>query len=65
MLRLHLWHTVVPELGVELELLLQANATATVNLSCICDLHCTLQQCWILKPLHEARDLICILLNPN
>ena len=26
------------------------------NLSCFCDLCCSLQQCWMLNPLSEARD---------
>ena len=31
--------------------------------SCICDLHHSLWQCWILNPLSEARDRICVLTN--
>ena len=31
-------------------------ATETPDLSHICDLHCSLQQHWILNPLSEARD---------
>ena len=31
-------------------------ATATQDLSLICDLHHGLPQCWILNPLSEARD---------
>ena len=48
----------VPELEVELELQLLAYNTAMAILdpSCICDLHLTLQPCWILNPLSEARD---------
>ena len=51
-------HMEVPGLGVELELQLPAYATATAiqDPSCICDLHCSLQQCRILNPLSEARD---------
>ena len=30
------------------------------NLSCICNLHHSLQQCWILSPLSKAKDGICI-----
>ena len=48
----------VPRLGAELELQLQAYTTATEmwDLSCACDLHCSLWQCWILlDPLSEAR----------
>ena len=29
----------------------------------ICDLHCSLQRCWILKPLIETRDGICTLMD--
>ena len=48
----------VPRLMVELELQLPAytTATATPNLSHICDLGCSLQQCQILNPLSKARD---------
>ena len=47
------------ELGVEseLQLLAYATATATPDLSGICDLHPSLWQRWILNPLNEARDL--------
>ena len=31
-------------------------AIATLDLSHISDLHCTLQRCWILNPLSEDRD---------
>ena len=57
-LGLHLQHMEVPRLGVEPELQLPAYATAIAMLdpSCICDLHCSLQQCRILSPLYEARD---------
>ena len=45
-------------LGVELELQLAAHttATATLDLSCICDLCHSLWQCRICNPLSEARD---------
>ena len=57
-LGLHLGHMKVSRLGVELELQLPAHArgTATLDLSHIHDLHHSLQQCWILNPLSEARD---------
>ena len=59
-LGLHLWHTEVPRLGLELELQLPAYPTATATTmqdpSCICELCCSLQQHWILKPLSKARD---------
>ena len=48
----------VPRLGVklDLQLLAYATATATQDLSRICDLHCSLWQYWILSPLSEVRD---------
>ena len=53
----------VPSLGVELELqlLVYATATATWDLSSVCDLHHSSQQRWIPHPLSEARDKTCIL----
>ena len=52
------WHMEVSRLGVESELQLRAYATATVtwDLSCICNLHHSSQQCQIPNPLSEARD---------
>ena len=52
-------HIEVPGLGVKLELQLLAYATvsATLELSHICSLLCSLQQRQILYPLREARDL--------
>ena len=35
-------------------------ATATPDPRYICDLRYSLQQCWILNPLSEARDQTCI-----
>ena len=48
----------VPRLEVESELWLLAytTATATRDPSCICDLHHSLRQYWILNLLSEARD---------
>ena len=48
----------VPRLATELELQLLAYATATASrdMSCICDLCYSLQQCQILNPLSKARD---------
>ena len=45
-LRLHLWHTQVPKLGVEseLQLLAYAIATAMQDLSRICNLHYSSQK---------------------
>ena len=53
-----LWHMDVPRLGVLLELQLPAytRATATRDLSRVCNLHHSSQQCRILNPLIEARD---------
>ena len=50
----HLQHMEVPKLGVESEL--QLPATATPDLSCVCDLHHSSWQCRILNPLSEAMD---------
>ena len=36
-------------LGVQSELQLSPNTTATLDPSCICDLSCSLWQCWILN----------------
>ena len=62
-LGLHPRHLKVPRLGVqsELQLLAYITATATRDLGCICDLHQSSQQCWILNPLSEARDQTCVL----
>ena len=48
----------VPRLGVkpELQLLAYTTARATLDLRGICDLYCSLQQCWILNSLSEASD---------
>ena len=50
-------------LGVELKLQLldYTTATTTPYLSCVCDLCCSSQQCWILNSLSKARDHIHIL----
>ena len=55
---LHLWHMDVPWLGAESEPQLPAyiTATATWDLSHICDLYHRLKQCRILNPLSRARD---------
>ena len=57
----------VPRLGVKLELLLPAcaTATATPDLSHICNLHHSSQQRRILNPLSEARDRTCILMDTS
>ena len=56
-----------PRLGVKLELLLPGytTATATQDLSCICDLHHGSRQSQILNPLRKARDQINILMDPS
>ena len=38
-------------------------ATAMADPSCLCNLHHTLGQHWILNPLRKARDWTCILIN--
>ena len=55
----------VPRLGVQLELLLPAFATATATLdpSHICDLYHSSWQCRILSPLRDARDGTCVLMD--
>ena len=48
----------IPQPGAELELqvLAYATATATPDLSWICDLSSSLLQHWILNPVSKARD---------
>ena len=57
----------VPRLGVESELLAYTTATAIVtqNPSCVCNLHCSLQQHRILNPLMEAGDPTSILIDTS
>ena len=57
-LRLNLWHMEIPRLRVESEMQLPAYATATAtwDLSRVCDLYHSSQQCQIPDPLSEARD---------
>ena len=54
----HPRHMEVPRLGVKVELQPPAytTATATPDLSCVCDLHHSSQQRQILNPLSEARE---------
>ena len=54
-----------PRLGVELELQLLAYTTATAmqDLSPVCYLQHSSQQCWILNLLSEARARTCVLMN--
>ena len=58
LLGLHVQHTEVPRLGVELELERPAYtaATATPNPSHVCNLHHSLWHCQLLNPLNKARD---------
>ena len=66
-LGLHLQNAEVPRLGVTSEphLLATATATAMLELSCICHLHCSSPQHWIRNPLSEARDQTCILTDTS
>ena len=66
-LGLHLRHMAVPRLGVELELQLPAyiTATATQGPSCICDLHHSSRQHWILNPLSKAKDQTHVLMDSS
>lgn len=61
----HPWHMEVSRLGVQSELQLPAYTTATTmwDLSCVCDLHHSSRQWWILNLLSEARDLTCVLMD--
>ena len=63
----HLWYMEVPRLGVEPELQLPAYTTATVtrDLSCVCNLHHSSLQCWILNPMSKARDQTHILMDTS
>ena len=42
-----------------------ATATAMWDPSCVCNLHHSLQQLWILNPLNEARDRTLNLMDPS
>ena len=52
-----------PRLGVKKELHL--SATDTWDPSCVCDLHHSSRQCWILNPLSKARDWIQVLMDTS
>ena len=60
-------HMEVPRLGVELELLPPAytRATAMPDLSHVCELYHSSQQCWMLNPRSEARDRTRNLMVPS
>ena len=66
-LGLHPWHMEVSRLGVESELELPdyATATASQDLSCVCDLHHNSQQSQIPYPLREVRYRTHILLGTS
>ena len=63
----HPQHMEVPSLGVKLELRLPAYTTATAmpDPSRVCNLHHSSRQGGILKPLSEARDRTCNLMDPS
>ena len=63
----HLQHMEVPRPGVksELQLLVYTTATATGDLSCICNPHHSSWQRWILNPLSKTRNGTCILMDAN
>ena len=42
-----------------------ATATARPDPSCVCNLHHSSWQCWILNPLSKARDLTYVLMDAN
>ena len=65
--RASLQHIEVPGLGVksELQLLAYSTATATQDLSRICNLHHSSRQCWILNPMSEVRDRTHIVMDPS
>ena len=66
-LGLYLCHMEVPRLGGKSELQLPAytTATATRDLSCICDLYHSSWQRWILNPLSRARHWTHILMDTS
>ena len=55
----------VPRLGVKSELQLPAYTTDMRDPSRVCNLHHSSRQRWILNPLSEARDRICILMDAS
>ena len=63
----HPRHIEVPRLWVqqELQLLAYTTATATSDLSCVCNLYHSSQQHCILNPLSEAKDRTCNLMVPS
>ena len=63
----HPWHMDVPRLGVKWELQMPGYtiATAKQDLSHVCNLHHSLQQCRILNSLSEAKDGTCVLMDTS
>ena len=57
----------VPRLVIksELQLLAYPTATATRDLSHICNLHHSSRQCWILNPLSRSRHQTCVLMDTS
>ena len=60
-------HMEAPRLGVqsELQLAFYTMATTTPDPSCICDLHHSSQQQWILNPLSKGMDQTLILMDTS
>ena len=54
-----------PRLGVESELWPLTSTTATQDLSPICDLRYSSQQCWILNLLSEARNRTLVFIDAS
>ena len=52
-------------IGVVTAGLCHSHVTATLDLSCICDLRHSSRQCPILKPLSKARDGTCVLMDTS
>ena len=63
----YLWHMEVPRIVVEseLQLLAYTSATATLDLTHVCDLHHSSRQLQILNSLSEARDQTCVLTDAS
>ena len=53
------------QVKLELQLPPYNTATAVRDLSCICDLHHSSRQRWILSALSEARDRTCVLMDTS
>ena len=66
-LGLHPWHMDIPRIGMELELHLTTYTTAPAmpDPTCVCDLHHSSQQHWILNPPSKARDRTDNLMAPS